>query len=860
MKAINTLLLLCISLFLQAQPEIQLEQIATGFSSPVEITHAGDARLFVVERAGRIKIIDADGTVLSENFLNITDRVHSFGGQGEIGLLGLAFHPDYANNGYFYVYYTNNEDNSNLSRFRVSTFDDNVASISTEEILITLEQPYLNHNGGCLRFGPDGYLYVGTGDGGSAGDPENRSQNTQSFLGKMLRFDVDNGDPYSIPPDNPFVNDPNTQDLIWALGLRNPWRFSFDRLTGDMWIGDVGQGEWEEIDFQDASSTGGENYGWRCYEGDNPYNTVGCGNASDYTAPATAYNHNGFTHCSVTGGHVYRGAEYEDMQGFYFYADYCSGQMWATQKTGSTFTNYEVGNFNGFDISTFGEGNDGNLYAATLGTGRIYKLTSAACAGFSFSSSETDETCSGDNDGTIDLTVENGTMPYAFEWSNGMTTEDIENIDAGNYTVTISDANGCNIIESFQLISGTPTSPDIEANSATTFCEGELVVLNAYDLPDGYGYQWFRGGLQLDGETEQSYVATETGSYYIVVTGNACGMVSGTSNWIDVTVEDTPTQPFVNADGPTTFCNGEILTLSTTTAPANYMIQWFRGNNALSGQNGETLEVTEAGSYYAIYDGPCPTATSNWTEVVVNNVPPIAEFTWPGNTNFCEGGTLTLTSAVAPATFTYQWYQDGELMVGRTEQTLLIFETGTYHVVFVGFCEATDIFEESFAVVPNPPVPDLSIVMDSLYAPTGYILYQWYLNGSLIETTDMDNNFLLHQGNGSYAVEVIDAEGCSTLSDEIEFIYNSLEDLGIEVLNISPNPFSKSVVLSMQLNQMTDLEIEIFDNLGRRIQVYKEQINGSFSKEINLGGEANGVYILNIKTKEGSVSRRLVKQ
>ena len=258
---------------LAAQTKIALNVYAGGFTRPVDIVNAGDSRLFIVEQRGIIKIIDGNGQVLSTPFLDIDARVGSQG--NEQGLLGLAFHPDYANNGFFYVNYTNNSGDTRIARFKVSADNPNVADPNSEKLLLPVDQPYSNHNAGDLTFGPDGYLYFGLGDGGSGGDPQNNGQTATAYLGKMLRIDVDNGDPYAIPPTNPFKDTDFYLDEIWATGLRNPWRFSFDRLTGDLWIGDVGQDAWEEIDFQPASSTGGENYGWRCYEGNHVYSMSG---------------------------------------------------------------------------------------------------------------------------------------------------------------------------------------------------------------------------------------------------------------------------------------------------------------------------------------------------------------------------------------------------------------------------------------------------------------------------------------------------------------------------------------------------------------------------------------------------------
>lgn len=349
--------------------DLSLVEYENGFDEPVDIAHAGDERLFIVEKDGVIRIIDGSGNMLPTAFLNINSRVGS--GGSEQGLLGLAFHPNYTTNDYFYVNYTNNSGDTVISRFSV-TGDPNVADPNSELILLTIDQPYSNHNGGNLEFGADGYLYIGMGDGGSSGDPQNRAQNGNSLLGKMLRIDVDGGSPYAIPADNPFVNDPSVLDEIWALGLRNPWRFSFDRFTGDLWIGDVGQNVWEEVNFQPADSTGGENYGWRCYEGNHNYNTTGCGPMGDYDGPIFEYSHG--SNCSETGGYVYRGSQYANMYGHYLVADYCSGNFWSIVPNGANWTSYAYPGLADFGVSSFGEGSDGELYVANISNGRIYHV------------------------------------------------------------------------------------------------------------------------------------------------------------------------------------------------------------------------------------------------------------------------------------------------------------------------------------------------------------------------------------------------------------------------------------------------------------------------------------------------------
>jgi glucose/arabinose dehydrogenase len=373
MKTISTLLLLCgLALWLPAQISLSVDLVSDVFSEAIDITNAGDDRLFVVEKGGRIRILQADGQAAAQPFLDIDNRVGSNG--SEQGLLGLAFHPDYANNGYFFVNYTNNSGNTVVARFSVSAGDPDMADPTSEKILLTVDQPRSNHNGGDLNFGPDGYLYISLGDGGGGGDPDGYAQNRLNLLGSMLRIDVDNGEPYGIPESNPFAEDDATLDEIWALGLRNPWRFSFDRLTGDMWIGDVGQENIEEIDFQPADSPGGENYGWRCYEGNATYRTTGCGASANYTFPVHTYESNMPVGCSINGGFVYRGESYPLLYGKYLFSDYCSGRIWALSRNeADEWVSTELFDGPNYHYTAMGEDNQGEIYITSV-DGRIYQL------------------------------------------------------------------------------------------------------------------------------------------------------------------------------------------------------------------------------------------------------------------------------------------------------------------------------------------------------------------------------------------------------------------------------------------------------------------------------------------------------
>jgi len=358
----------------QTPPPITLEYI-TNYSLSLGIENAGDSRLFIVSKTGEIVITDTNGNLNSTPFLDISNKVST---TSERGLLGLAFHPDYTNNGYFFVNYTNTSGNTVVARYSVSSNAD-IADASSEQILLTFNQPASNHNGGDITFGPDGYLYIASGDGGGSGDPGDRAQDPQLLLGKILRLDVDNGAPY-IPASNPFVGDASTLDEIWATGLRNPWRISFDQMTGDLWIADVGQNAWEEVNFQAANSSGGENYGWRCYEGNNTYNTSGnCPPTSDLTFPIFEYDHISSTGGqSITGGFVYRGSAYPALQGYYLCADYSSGNIFAISPDGNGGWNSHVYDDQAYNLpnhaTAFGQDANGELYMATI-EGDIYKVT-----------------------------------------------------------------------------------------------------------------------------------------------------------------------------------------------------------------------------------------------------------------------------------------------------------------------------------------------------------------------------------------------------------------------------------------------------------------------------------------------------
>lgn len=364
----NTLLLVCAFFCLNALSQtIVLTNFSSGFSSPLGLKNAGDERLFVVEQGGVIKIVDLNGVVNTTPFLDIESIVNA---GGERGLLGLAFHPEYQTNGRFFVHYSNSGGDTQISEFAVSSSNPDIANPNSEVMILTVPQPFSNHNGGTIAFGPqDGYLYIGLGDGGGGGDTNNNAQNPNLLIGKLLRIDIDTqsgSTNYTIPTDNPFINDPSTRDEIWATGLRNPFRFTMDPDSNTIWMGDVGQNAREEVNRASLNQAG-LNYGWRCYEGNAPFNTAGCPDESELTFPVFDYSWNGGG--SVIGGYVYRGQLWSDLFDQYIFAD-IDGMISTLNTTNLSYINQ--GNYPGTWVG-FGEDINKELYIVNLG-GSISKI------------------------------------------------------------------------------------------------------------------------------------------------------------------------------------------------------------------------------------------------------------------------------------------------------------------------------------------------------------------------------------------------------------------------------------------------------------------------------------------------------
>lgn len=346
-------------------PHIRLVPFLSGFTRPIACVNDGSERLFIVEQPGRIRLAH-DGLLEPQPFLDLTDRVYS--GDNECGLLGLVFHPQFKNNGRFFVNYTTKtagEIQSHVMEFKVDP-SANQADPKTEREILRYDQPFGNHKGGCVMFGPDGMLYLGTGDGGSGGDPLQNGQNLNTWLAKFLRIDVDHGQPYAVPPDNPFVGQPDAKPEIWAYGLRNPWRFSFDRQTKQLWCADVGQDKWEEIDLIER----GKNYGWSAREGLHDFKPERA--HGPLTDPIKEYGHD--IGRSITGGYVYRGTQLPALQGVYVYGDYTTGKIWGLRWDGQAITLDAQLASPPLTISSFGEDKDGELYVCDHQNGRVFRI------------------------------------------------------------------------------------------------------------------------------------------------------------------------------------------------------------------------------------------------------------------------------------------------------------------------------------------------------------------------------------------------------------------------------------------------------------------------------------------------------
>ncbi len=561
-----------------AQPKLKLDTFSRTFAAPIDMAHDGfTSRVFIAQQNGIIWALDSDGVRL-DTFIDLRTKVQS---GGEEGLLGFAFHPGYKDNGYFYTYYTkkNTTDNA-VFRYKVSA-NPNRAEKDTEQLVITLLHPgFTNHNGGCIKFGKDGYLYIAVGDGGGSGDPNGNGQNKNTLPGKILRLDVNNfSQPYSIPSTNPFFAETNVQKEIWAYGLRNPWRFSFDKNTGDLWIADVGQNNREEVNFQSSASPGGENYGWRCYEGNAVYSSTGCGSAGNYKFPVFDYPHNSSTGgFSITGGFIYKGSKYPDLLGYYIFSDYISGNFWMTKKTDTVFTTTQLSTPKQSNVSSFGEDLRGELYACNLNNGVVYKIREL-CSPFQLILvSKKNPSCADVTDGRIEVnsTGSNGNVTY--NWSNGSNGSIITNLSADKYIVTATDAIGCIRKDSFSLIR--PDTIKIHLNSKTNpscpdVANGSIQV-NGSGGNGIYSYSW------SNGITTATNNNLSNGIYTLILTdSNHCAATDS----FELVNADTLAQPIIHLSNDTLY------------TADGFTFKWFRNDTLIADATQSNYKPVRSGLY-----------------------------------------------------------------------------------------------------------------------------------------------------------------------------------------------------------------------------------------------------------------------
>lgn len=567
---------------LKAQTVNLVQLFNAGLSSPIaaHFSPGNDSLMFIVQQGGLIKIGNVNtGVVSGTNFLNITNKITSSG--NEQGLLGLAFHPDYQQNGYFFVNYTKTSGGATVvARYKRSTANPLVADPNSEKIVLQVNQPYSNHNGGQLQFGKDGYLYIGMGDGGSANDPQNYSQNGLSRLGKMLRVDIDVDSGYVVPPTNPFIGDATKLPEIWAIGVRNPWRFSFDQVTGNMWMGDVGQNNWEEINFE-PQGQGGNNYGWKCYEGNAPHITAGCASSSAYDFPVYVYSHAG-GNCSVTGGFVYRGGSFADFYGKYVFTDFCSGKFWFTAPDGSGgWTTNQVTTSPSLtnQITSFVQNNSGEMYVVSRSGNRIYRMTGTLCAAADiYTESGALESCTG----SLELMA-----PYSalnsYHWYRNDTL--LPGAVSSTYLATVTGIykvvatninNNCSNQKVAEVLIGS-SEPAVVSLPQNSFCADDLPV-QVTATPAG-------GTLSGPGITGNSFnpsglSGVQTISY--TVTSDGCTQTGSTT----VTVTTPPTVEWTAPILLEAYCLNEEIALSGTPAGGTFSGPGVSGNTFITGNAG----------------------------------------------------------------------------------------------------------------------------------------------------------------------------------------------------------------------------------------------------------------------------------
>ena len=805
---------------LRAQtPSIALEDFASGFSQPVEIANAGDSKLYIVERAGKIKTI-TPGSNTYPVFMDITNKVVSAG--QEQGLLGLAFHPNYAVNGYFYVYYTGGTGNgfTVVARYSRSVANPNVADTSTGKILFTVTQPYSNHNGGCIKFGPDGYLYISLGDGGSGGDPQGYAQSLTTKLGKILRIDVNGSTPntpyYSVPSTNPFFNSTvaGIQKEIWAYGLRNVWKFSIDKLNGDLWLGDVGQGTYEEVDYQLASSLGGENYGWRCYEGNTAYNTTGCAAQSTMVAPVHVYSH-GSAGCSITGGFRYRGTANGLLYGGYLFTDYCSGlvkMLTAPNVSGGTWSVTTLVDANNNNHSAFGEDVNGELYVAELANGKILRVKENSCKPSAIITNNTNVivTCT-----NVVLNALTGPT-LSYQWLlngtpiSGATSSSYTVNNFGSYALktsqfSIGGCSGSDTSATIQVYFNAPQVLISTTSSCSSLNQGSAVS-SVTGGTSPYIYSW------SNGSTASVIQGLGVGTYSVDVTdANGCfATASGTVN--------------------SSVCGVPIVTINNITS-TQFNVNWNSQSCALKYR----VQIRKSGDV-------------NWTTYFVTN---------PGLNKLITGLLAATTYSIRVRT---QCNSSGsELSAWSATQTVTTLG-GVSNCVAPSSITVTNIANSS-----------ANISWALISGSYGYQLrYKTSTSSTWIPVVlnNQTNTYTIPNlvSNTTYNVQIrtkciLSPLTWSAYSQTLNFntALRIEEDVNFDnQFSIYPNPASNNFTINCKNLSDEILQVSIFNSLGQRIYISSESVNPSSNINIDINNWTKGVYIVEINSSLGITRKKLV--
>ncbi len=783
-------------------PQLSLVQLATAYASPVDIKTCGDQRLFIVEQKGIIRILYKDGSKQTTPFLNIDARVNNY--QDEQGLLGLAFSPNYKQDGFFYVQYTsqntagtNAVDSIRVSRFSVMAGDSTQADPNSEQVLISFHDLEWNHNGGNLMFGPDGYLYITEGDGGSGSDPDGshgvggNGQNKNVWFGKMLRIDVTNQASYSVPASNPFVGVANTKPEIWAYGLRNPWRCSFDKITGDMWIGDVGQDAYEEIDFQTANSTGGQNYGWRCREGFHACpncSQTGC-TGLGYTDPVFELAQSGTAYCGILGGYVYRGTQYGKFFGRYIFTDYCSSDFFSLLPTGpNTFDQDTLAIYPNFQYYTsFGQDNLGELYVSYRGstssaTGRIYKITE-----------------------TSDC------KPAAF--------------------ITLSDT--------------------------ITACKP--ITLTALQ-GDTLSYQWYNVNGSIGGATSNQFSVPQTGWYKVKVSKTLHAGCEAFSDSVYVVANDT--DAITIAPVSLQYCiNASPVNIDTHVSPSGGVLSGsgVSGINIIPSAAGVgTVDVT----YQYTNAGSC-VSTVHFPVIISDTV----VLTAIGPFNYCvDESAVSLGSIVLPAGGTYSGSSVANDSVFNPNSAGVGAVTVSYQ--YIESINTGCVSQKSVTLNVGGATALTKTVGDSIYCNTGSaVSIVGFISpaGGVFSGTGVSGNSFdpagAFVGYNKIWYQYTNSFGCISI-DSFELRLDNcvgIKELENEIsFRVFPNPSKGNFNLDVKVNAIQQAEIVITDAVGK-VCYRKNQLLDPAKPIIALPlSLATGVYAVQLKANKQTVTKSLV--